>query len=309
METETKAYAGIGSRETPVEVLETMRKIAAFLAGKGYTLRSGAAPGADSAFEQGAVSVGGKTEIWVPWRGFNGRRSALVPTPEAFALAEQHHPAWAACKQGAKALHARNGHQVLGASLRDPVEFIVCWTKGGTGAGGTGQALRIARSLDIEVYDLGGSGELERLRYRFGIGPKPEIHAIRGFEGNYRWLSNFIGHPNEPTVEHRYQAAKAIDPAGAEAVLAAPTAAAAKKMGRTITVRPDWDAVKLETMRTLLQDKFSREPFRSKLIATGEAEIVEENHWGDTFWGVCRGSGENHLGRLLMDLRREFQSQ
>lgn len=309
MEIKTKTYAGIGSRETPKDVLETMRKIAAFLAGKGYTLRSGAAPGADSAFEEGAAAAGGKTEIWVPWKGFNKHTSALVPTPEAFALAEKHHPAWALCKQGAKALHARNSHQVLGASLTNPADFIVCWTKGGAGAGGTGQALRIARSLDIEVYDLGGAGELERLRDHFGIGPKPEIHAIRGFEGNYRWLSNFIGAPNEPTVEHRYQAAKAIDRAEAESVLATPTAAAAKKMGRTITVRPDWDAVKLETMRQLLQDKFSREPFRSKLIATGETEIIEENHWNDTFWGVCKGVGENHLGRLLMDLRREIQSQ
>lgn len=152
-------------------------------------------------------------------------------------------------------------------------------------------------------------GPLKRDELSGMIGPKPEIHAIRGFEGNYRWLSNFIGAPNEPTVEHRYQAAKAIDRAEAESVLATPTAAAAKKMGRTITVRPDWDAVKLETMRQLLQDKFSREPFRSKLISTGEAEIIEENHWNDTFWGVCKGVGENHLGRLLMDLRREIQSQ
>lgn len=133
MNSETKAYAGIGSRETPEDVLETMRKIAAFLARQGYTLRSGAAPGADSAFEEGAVASGGKTEIWVPWKGFNQHRSTLFPTPEAFALAEKHHPAWASCKQGARALHARNGHQVLGASLSDPVDFIVCWTKGGTG--------------------------------------------------------------------------------------------------------------------------------------------------------------------------------
>lgn len=163
------AYAGIGSRETPQDVLETMKKIAGYLAGAGYILRSGAAVGADSAFEQGALAAGGKTEIWVPWEGFNRHESTLTPTPEAFALAEQHHPAWGACKQGAKALHARNAHQILGATLNDPVEFIVCWTKGGTGQGGTGQALRIARANGIEIYDLGKPGELDRLRERFGI--------------------------------------------------------------------------------------------------------------------------------------------
>jgi len=174
-----QVYAGIGSRETPEDVLETMRKIAAFLAGNGYTLRSGAATGADSAFEAGALAAGGKCEVWVPWKGFNKHQSTLVPTLEAFALAEKHHPAWAVCKQGAKALHARNGHQVLGASLNEPADFIVCWTKDGAGGGGTGQALRIARSLGIEVYDLGRAGEIERLRYRFGIGAKPQTHAIR----------------------------------------------------------------------------------------------------------------------------------
>lgn len=319
------AYAGIGSRETPPDVLETMQKIAGYLAREGYTLRSGAAPGADSAFERGALAAGGKTEIWVPWEGFNKHPSSLTPTPEAFALAEKHHPAWSACKQGARALHARNGHQVLGASLNDPVAFIVCWTKGGSGAGGTGQALRIARASGIEIYDLGKAGELERLRDRFGISSRKVPEQIRGFSGAYRWLSNFVGHPGEPTVEHMYQAAKVLVPdtewdslpadrksAVREAftmIVKAPSPGEAKRLGKAANVRPDWDEVKLSVMRALLVKKFEREPFRSKLIATGDAEIIEDNHWGDTFWGVCRGSGENHLGRLLMEIRAELRSQ
>ncbi len=166
-----KSYAGIGSRRTPQEILDSMRKIAGYLAGKGYTLRSGAAIGADSAFEEGALAAGGDAEVWVPWAGFNGHSSSQTPSPEAFALAAKSHPAWDSCKNGAKALHARNVHQLLGADLESPVDFIVCWTRDGLMAGGTGQSLRIAKNKGIEVYNLGVAGELVRLREKFKAPP------------------------------------------------------------------------------------------------------------------------------------------
>ena len=62
-------------------------------------------------------------------------------------------------------------------------------------------------------------------------------------------------------------------------------------------------------MRDLLRQKFAREPLRSQLLATGEAKLIEGNHWGDTFWGVCRGQGENHLGMLLMKAREEIRAK
>jgi len=159
-----RVYAGIGSRETPERVLATMKAIGSHLAKTGWTLRSGGAFGADSAFEAGATESGGKAEIWLPWAGFNGSRSQLSPSPEAFELASQHHPAWERLGRGPRALHARNGHQILGSDLSTPVDFVVCWTKGGKGGGGTGQAIRLARSKGIQVFDLGLAGMLDTFR-------------------------------------------------------------------------------------------------------------------------------------------------
>lgn len=145
-----KYYAGIGSRETPDSVLLTMIEAAQNLAAQGYTLRSGGADGADSAFELGA----NLKEIWLPWLGFNGSDSKLLPTKEAFIMAGKFHPAWHKCSAAARKLHARNCHQVLGKDLATPSEFIMCWTKGALGGGGTGQAIRIAKAHNVPVYDL-----------------------------------------------------------------------------------------------------------------------------------------------------------
>ena len=60
-------------------------------------------------------------------------------------------------------------------------------------------------------------------------------------------------------------------------------------------------------MRSLLLQKFSALDMRKKLIATCQAPLVEGNHWGDIFWGVCDGKGENNLGKLLMETRSLIQ--
>lgn len=144
-------YTGIGSRETPTELKNDIKTIVEHLNKKGYTLRSGGAPGADSFFEEHAE----KKEIYLPWRGFNGNTSLLFnPTPEAFEMAQKYHPNWGRLSYGAKKLMARNCHQVLGLDLKSPTDFIVCWTKDGKATGGTGQALRMAEDLKIPVYNL-----------------------------------------------------------------------------------------------------------------------------------------------------------
>ena len=108
-------YAGIGSRETPIEVQQMMTSVARYLPSKGWTLSSGGAGAADSAFESGA---GRRTQIWLPWKGFNGNPSELYyPSQKAFELASSIHPAWGRCSEGARKLHARNMYQVLGADL------------------------------------------------------------------------------------------------------------------------------------------------------------------------------------------------
>jgi len=167
-------YAGIGSRETPEAILLFMERAAANLAAKGYTLRSGAANGADSAFEKGCDASKGKKEIYIPWGGFNGRQhdeptgvyclSFMPPTvvEAAKAVARNHHPAWDRISFGGRLLHTRNVMQVLGKTLSEPVDFIICWTEGGKGEGGTGQAIRIANSYNVPVYDL---AKLEDMEY------------------------------------------------------------------------------------------------------------------------------------------------
>jgi hypothetical protein len=147
-----KYYAGIGSRETPTNILQAMTYIATVLSSVGYILRSGGASGADSAFEAGA---GNAKEIYLPWKGFNGNNSVLHNvSKEALQLASTLHPAWNRCSQGAQKLHGRNCYQVLGEQLVSPVEFVVCWTPNGTRSGGTGQALRLAERENIKIYDL-----------------------------------------------------------------------------------------------------------------------------------------------------------
>lgn len=147
-------YAGIGSRETPPDILEFMEHAASRLSRRGYRLRSGAAHGADTAFARGA---GPSAVIYLPWAGFNGRKTGIVcgNTLWMRSVAEDHHPAWDRCHRTAKALHTRNVAQVLGHDQSvPPSEFVACWTREGSGRGGTGQAIRIARSFGIPVFDL-----------------------------------------------------------------------------------------------------------------------------------------------------------
>ena len=144
-------YAGIGSRRTPLDILRSMERLGETLAMQGHILRSGGADGADTAFERGCDRVGGAKQIFLPWTGFNGRKFPCSIPNEAFAMAAKFHPAWDRCSRGAQKMHARNCQQILGASLNDPTDFIVCWSPG---SGGTEQALRIARARNIPIFNL-----------------------------------------------------------------------------------------------------------------------------------------------------------
>ena len=136
---------------------------------------------------------------------------------------------------------------------------------------------------------------------------------IDSFSGEYDFLSNFspsiVSFEGEeyPTVEHGYQAAKTLLAEGRLAVKEAATPGLAKKYGRRLKLREDWEKVKIGVMEQLLREKFSDVELREKLLGTSPHELVEGNWWGDTFWGVCRGKGENHLGKLLMKIRKEFE--
>lgn len=160
------AYAGIGSRQTPEDVLSLMYDVA-FKLSDSWTLRTGGAEGADEAFGGGAVGGADGSyhgvEVYLPWEGFNGWGqddedgiARFEPQPEAYAIAEQHHPSWGSLSRGAKALHSRNVHQVLGFDVTEPdlSKFVLCWTRNAAGGGGTGQAIRVARTHGVPVFDL-----------------------------------------------------------------------------------------------------------------------------------------------------------
>jgi len=151
-----KYYAGIGSRETPNHILHQMERIADHLGYIGYTLRSGGAAGADTAFETGCGNR--PKQIYLPWRGFNGLTGIVGDTLSTWSKAREitlaTHPAPHRLSAGAIKLHTRNVFQVLGSDLKTPVDFIVCWTKDGKDTGGTGQAMRIAAAHKIIIHNL-----------------------------------------------------------------------------------------------------------------------------------------------------------
>ena len=138
---------------------------------------------------------------------------------------------------------------------------------------------------------------------------------IDKFTGENRFLSNF--YPSEiewqgkiwPTVEHAYQAAKCWVASEAEEIRKAETPAIAKKLGKHCTLVDNWDEVKIPIMRELLAQKFADPELRDKLLQTGDQKLIEGNHWNDQFWGVCMGKGQNHLGKLLMELRDKINEK
>ena len=136
--------------------------------------------------------------------------------------------------------------------------------------------------------------------------------VIDQFKGEFHWLSNFYSCPvpfeglTFSNTEAAFQAAKTLDMEERERFLGL-SGGQAKRLGRRVELRSDWEAVKIEVMREVLRCKFSQNPeLKAKLIATGNSELIEGNNWNDRFWGVCNGKGQNHLGRLLMELRAEL---
>lgn len=145
-----KVYAGIGSRETPAKILNIMANLAKQLSDNGFTLRSGGALGADAAFEIGSS----KSEIYLPWKGYNSKKGMVPYKPSHEEIAKHFHPAWDKCGQGARKLHVRNLYILVGDTLDNPVDFVICWTKDGKDTGGTGLGIRVANHLNVPVFNL-----------------------------------------------------------------------------------------------------------------------------------------------------------
>lgn len=137
---------------------------------------------------------------------------------------------------------------------------------------------------------------------------------IDSFSGKYRFLSNFapckvqLDGIEYNSTESAYQASKTLNPEGRRKIREAKTPGEAKKLGRTVYLREDWEDVKLDVMENLLRQKFSQPDFKRALLNTEDEELLEGNSWNDVFWGICKGKGENHLGKLLMKIRKELKS-
>lgn len=135
---------------------------------------------------------------------------------------------------------------------------------------------------------------------------------INRFSGQYNFLSNMhpcivkIGDEIYPSAEHAFQAMKCLDKNDRLAMSVCRSPEEAKKAGRLVNLRPDWEKVKLEVMYNIVKAKFNNESLRIKLKGTGDEELVEGNTWGDKFWGVCNGQGRNELGKILMRVREEI---
>lgn len=137
------------------------------------------------------------------------------------------------------------------------------------------------------------------------------MEAIKEFSGDYRWLSNFwlcpiwVGEHVYPSTENAYQAAKY--PKSQRQQFTACSPAMAKQLGQRIQLPKNWDTEKLAVMRKITYQKFRKNTFNCGLLTgTVGAEIIEGNTWGDTFWGVCDGTGDNNLGKILMEVRAEL---
>jgi len=165
----TKYYAGIGARSTPLEIQAWMSQVATWLETLGYILRSGGAPGADKAFEAGVTNPGNK-EIYLPWAGFEGY--TLMPWTHMHystiheQWAEAAYPHWKKADYKTKQFMTRNSAQLLGTADTSWVQssFVVCWTPRGGVIGGTGQAIRMARMLEIPVYNMADPESIQRLQ-------------------------------------------------------------------------------------------------------------------------------------------------
>ncbi len=137
---------------------------------------------------------------------------------------------------------------------------------------------------------------------------------IQKFDEEHAFLSNFhfatVHWEGKayPTVEHAFQAAKTSDEEERRRVRECSSPGQAKKLGKKVKLRSDWESVKIGIMEHLVREKFTKHAeLTAALLETGERELIEGNTWGDRFWGKVRGAGQNHLGRILMRVRAELR--
>jgi len=139
--------------------------------------------------------------------------------------------------------------------------------------------------------------------------------VIDSFRGTYRFLSNMSAYKvfylgdTYYSAEAAYQGSKAVTDLQRMKMVRVKRPDYARRMGRSMKqIREDWDKIKLRVMYEIVKAKFSQnEKLQAKLLATRDRVLIEGNDWGDTFWGMTDGEGENHLGKILMRVRAELR--
>lgn len=140
------------------------------------------------------------------------------------------------------------------------------------------------------------------------------MSKIDSFRGEYHFLSNFYETPvcvygiKYPNAEAAFQAQKCVLPEEAEAFKTM-SPQMAKRYGRMVQLKPNWEQIKDSVMLTVVRAKFKNPVLKDLLLNTGAAELIEGNCWGDTYWGVCNGKGKNRLGEILMTVRTEIHDE
>lgn len=145
---------------------------------------------------------------------------------------------------------------------------------------------------------------------------------INSFRGKYRFLSNFFTcnitskDGQWASAEHYYQSRKFLNPKIREKIRKEKYPWIAKRLGKSIPLRKDWDQIKNNIMFETLRLKFDQNiDIQRKLMLTGEEELIEGNMWHDNYWGNCNCPecshiiGKNILGKLLMKIRKEYNGK
>lgn len=153
-----KFFSGIGSRETPENILQDMKSLSSIFEDMGYCLRSGGAKGADTWFARGTNNA----QIWLPWTDFNKwerndkHTYRIIDSDDELAneMVNKFHPIGKELKGKVRLLMMRNTYQVLGKNGECDSQFVICWTSDGQASGGTGQAIRLANHYNIPVYNM-----------------------------------------------------------------------------------------------------------------------------------------------------------
>lgn len=138
---------------------------------------------------------------------------------------------------------------------------------------------------------------------------------IDSFRNKYFFLSNFYNADVEfdgivyQNNEAAFQAQKTLD-LNERKKFAYMNPSEAKKAGRHVKLRPDWESVKYDYMLAICRAKFNQNKnLTDELIATGDQELIEGNDWNDRIWGKVNGEGQNLLGKILMQIRSEIKNK